>query len=110
MPYPRVADDGQTVDLDVHGATVREASDMIARLVSLAITRGRSTVRIIHGASTSEIDSDKLTIRTRLLELLEEGTLSPDVVSWFTFDTSTTLSLPQPTKVDRTKIVIYDLL
>ena len=53
MPYPRVDDDGQTVTLDLHGAPVDEAVRLARRLVREAARRGRRTVKIVHGQSTS---------------------------------------------------------
>jgi DNA-nicking Smr family endonuclease len=110
MPYPRLSDDGQTVEIDLHGASVREAESMLHRLFVIAARRGRGTVRIIHGASTSESDTDRPTIRSHLLEMLERGTLSPEVSDWFAFDTSTTVSLATPDRVDARPISIHDVV
>jgi len=110
MPYPRISDDGRTVEIDLHGASVREAESMLRRLVSIAVRRGRSTVRVIHGASTSESDAGRSTIRGHLLAMLESGTLSPDITDWFAFDTSTVVSLQTPSRADAARITINDVI
>ena len=72
MPYPRLDDDGQTVTLDLHGATVDEALALARRVVAEARRRGRANVRIIHGQSQR---GTRRTIREALYEALDHGTL-----------------------------------
>ena len=79
MPYPRLDDDGQTVTLDVHGATVDEALALARRVVAEAVRRGRPNVRIIHGASGR---GGRRTIREALYEALDRGTLAPGASHW----------------------------
>ncbi len=110
MPYPRVTDDGLAVEIDLHGATVSEAEGLVRRLVTIAARRGRSTIRVIHGASTSESGIGHTTIRSRLFELLEEGELSPEVTDWFSFDVATTLSLAAAGRRDDRRLTMSDLL
>ncbi len=79
MPYPRVDDDGQTVTLDLHGAPVDEAVDLARRLVREAARRGRSTVKIIHGESTSSGLYQNRTIKNVLYDLLDRNVLDAAV-------------------------------
>ena len=110
MPYPRITDDGLTAEIDLHGATVHEAEDLLRRLVTIASQRGRSTIRVIHGASTSESGTSRPTIRSRLFEMLEHGEFEPDVTDWFSFDAATTISLSTGSTVDDRPITINDLI
>lgn len=79
MPL-RLHDDGHAVRLDLHGATVAEAEQLIRRTVRLAAARGRDRLTVIHGASTSDRRYRNRTIRHTLYDLLDEGAL-PDVTS-----------------------------
>lgn len=63
---PRLDDDGQTVTLDLHGATVDEALRLAERTVQRAAARGRAQVRLIHGHSTSRRDYANRTIKHAL--------------------------------------------
>ncbi len=75
MPYPTLDDDGQTVTLDLHGATVDEALGLARRVVAAAARRGRRNVRIIHGRSTSDRPTRDRTIKQALHDLLDRGAL-----------------------------------
>lgn len=46
-------DDGQRVELDVHGCTVDGALDLIRGTLALASRRGRIQVEVIHGVGGS---------------------------------------------------------
>jgi DNA-nicking Smr family endonuclease len=109
MPYPRVSDDGQTIELDLHGASVQMAQDMILAIIPLAANRGRSVVRIIHGVSTSETFDDRSTIKSTLLALLEQGTLDRYVPDWIVLEGSTVVSLNVTGRRDSTRILIHDI-
>ncbi len=89
---PRLTDDGQTVTLDLHGATVADAEAMIRRAARLAADRGRSRLTVIHGTSTSSRLDRNRTIKHVLYDLLDAGAL-PDVTSDFRGDGSTALGL-----------------
>ena len=80
MAYPRVVDDAQTVTLDLHGASVDEALRLARRCVREAARRGRHTVKIVHGHSTSSGLYANQTIKTALYDLLDRGALG-DVVT-----------------------------
>ena len=110
MPYPVVSDDGRSIEIDLHGASVADAEFMLRRLVRMAAARGRSSIRVIHGASTSESGTGRITIRHRLHDLLETGELGSDVIDWVAFDTTTTLALAVTAVPDPARITIHDLV
>lgn len=70
---PRLTDDGYTVTLDLHGATVDEALDLTYETLYLAEERGRTSLKLIHGSSTS--DGTRRTIKQALYDLLDAGSL-----------------------------------
>lgn len=78
-PVPRLDDDGYAVTLDLHGARVAEALDLAEDVITAAARAGRSTVRVVHGHSTS--DGDRQTIKTELLAEIDRGTFAPHVAS-----------------------------
>ncbi|MDT0632753.1 Smr/MutS family protein [Rubrivirga sp. S365] len=81
MLRPRLDDDGRTVTLDLHGARVDEALGLAHAAVVEAARRGRSTVRVVHGASTS--GAGRRTIKTALHAELDAGAFAPPVTSSF---------------------------
>ncbi|MES3631025.1 MAG: Smr/MutS family protein [Longimonas sp.] len=72
----RLDDDGTTVTLDLHGLTVDEALSVTKQTLNLAEDRGRATLRIIHGHSTSGGIAPR-TIKTALHDALDTGFLHP---------------------------------
>jgi DNA-nicking Smr family endonuclease len=68
---PALRDDGHTVTLDLHGATVREAERLTDTTLRLAAARGRSSVKLIHGASTSSREYRNRTIKHAVQDLAE---------------------------------------
>ena len=92
---PRLTDDGRAVTLDLHGARVDEALDLVDALVAEAARRGRTTVRVIHGASTS--GAGQRTIKSALHEALDAGDFAPYVTSSFRQDGAVLLGVaPAP--------------
>ncbi len=73
MPYPRLDDNGMTVTLDLHGASVHEAIDIVYRVLDVAVERGRSSVKIIHGHSTSNGNPHERTIKKALHDEIDRG-------------------------------------
>ena len=69
----RLNDTGSSATLDLHGASVAEAEELALKFVEKAAERGRRTVRIIHGSSTTDDDPQNRTIKRALHDLLEEG-------------------------------------
>lgn len=93
MPFPTVTDDGATVTLDLHGATLIEADRLVRRCIRLASARGRSSAKLIHGTSTFERDPYRPTIKSLVGELLSSGELADYVTDYFAFGGHTTVSL-----------------
>ena len=96
MPGPRLDDDGQSVTLDLHGVRVAEAVDLAAALVVEAARRGRQTVRLVHGASTTDAGGER-TIKTALARALADGDYDRHVSSSFALDGMLVLGIaPSP--------------
>ena len=81
MARPHLVDDGRAVTLDLHGARVDEALDLVDALVAEAARRGRTTVRVVHGASTS--GTRERTIKSAVHDALDAGDFAPHVTSAF---------------------------
>lgn len=106
---PSVRDDGTSVTLDLHGATVDEAIDFTFRILYLAEERGRRQVKLIHGSSTSRGSSDRRTIKRTLYDLLENGSLgSHATTSWRSRD-FIVLALDVTVPSDPTRIQARDV-
>ncbi len=103
MARPHITDDGHAVVLDLHGAYVDDAIAMIRTVTRLASNRGRSTLRIVHGSSTSDPRERNRTIRHALKDLLESGDLSQWVADALPAEGHTLISLapgpPNPTRL-----------
>jgi len=67
-------DDGTTVMLDLHGLTVDDALAVTRQTLNLAENRGRTTLKIIHGHSTTGAPGQR-TIKTALYNALNSGFL-----------------------------------
>ncbi|HEX8386036.1 MAG TPA: Smr/MutS family protein [Rubricoccaceae bacterium] len=97
---PRLDDDGLAVTLDLHGARVDEAERLARAVVVEAARRGRSTLRVVHGHSTTDTGGGARTIKTTLLGLLDDGAFGPHVVSALRSDGHVLLGLaPAPRPV-----------
>ncbi len=72
MPRPRLDDDGQSVTLDLHGARVAEALGLAHAAAEESARRGRRTLRLVHGLSTTEAGARR-TIKTELADAWEAG-------------------------------------
>ena len=81
MRRPTISDTGSAVTLDLHGARVHEAEDLVLRVAELAARRGRSTLRVVYGASTTDRDGANRTVKTAVLALLDAGELDDWVAS-----------------------------
>jgi len=85
--------------LDLHGARVTDAEDLAEAVVIEASRRGRSTVRLVHGISTTEHNVDDWTIKTALHAMLDEGVFALYTTSAFRADGHLLLGIapaPQP--------------
>ena len=105
---PRLSDDGRTVTLDLHGARVDEAVGLLHRTARLAAERGRVTLRVVHGASTS--GAHPRTIRGALHALLVDGALAPDVTGAVRFEGHALLSLRAAPRPDPTPLRLLDVM
>lgn len=106
---PRILDEDGRLEVDLHGLTVDDALDWSARLVREAARRGRSSIRLIHGTSTTATRSEVRTIKTALQDWLSAR--RPEAVSsvWLE-DASCLLGLRRWGSPDPRPIRILDLL
>ncbi|MEM8602053.1 MAG: Smr/MutS family protein [Bacteroidota bacterium] len=102
----RLSDDGSTVTLDLHRVRVGDAESLIRRTIELAGERGRSTVRLVHGSSTS--GGGARTIKHLVHTLLDEGAL-PFVSSAFRTQDYAILSLGLGTRRDPRRLTLNDV-
>lgn len=107
---PRLDDDGHTATLDLHGATVEEALVLAERLVREAARRGRSSVKLIHGQSTSSRLYHNRTIKHSLYDLLDRGALDDVVAHAWRADGHLLLALDVTASSDPTPIRLRDIL
>lgn len=110
MPRPRLTDDGRAVELDLHGTRIDDAHALVRRTAALAAARGRTSMRVVHGASTSDPRARNPTIRHALLDVLERGELRPQVTDHAPFDGHTLLALAVGAARDPKRIVLADVL
>lgn len=110
MPSPRLNDDGHTVTLDLHGASVEEALDLAVRLVREAARRGRSSVKLVHGQSTSSRLYQNRTIKHALRDLMDRRTLDDVVVHVWRGDGHLLLALDVTASANPAPIRLFDLL
>lgn len=109
MPYPTLHDDGITVVLDLHGATVDEALNLALEAVRAAHRRGRSSIKLIHGTSTSDSYSDRRTIKSALYALIDEGLLDDYINSSWRADGYLLISMDATARPDPTCIHLREL-
>ena len=81
---PRLTDDGNRPELDLHGGTVDEALNLARRLIIESVRHGRNSVRLIHGMSTSA--PGKRTIKSALSNMIDGGQLTMHVSGTFKAD------------------------
>lgn len=101
---PSVRDDGTTVTLDLHGATVDDAIDATFRTLYLAEERGRQQMKIIHGSSTSRGPGDRRTIKRALYDLLDNGSLGAHTTTSMRSRNTLVLALDITASSDSTRI------
>jgi len=109
MPTPRLHDDGASVTLDLHGATVDEAVDLSLQTVRLAATRGRSSVKLIHGSSTTRRAPHRRTIKRALHELLDNDAFPAQATEAWRAEDYLVLALDVAATPDPTKIRLLDV-
>ena len=106
---PTLTDDGRAVTLDLHGARIAEAERLALRAAQEASGAGRSTLRIVHGASTTDWDGGNRTVKTAVLSLLDSGALDAWVASEHRMDGAVLLGLQASGAADRRRITLSDL-
>ena len=109
MPRPTVSDDGSSVTLDLHGATVREAEDLVIAGAEVAAESGRSTLRVVHGTSTTDWDGGNRTVKTAVLALLSSGDLDAWVASAHHAEGAVLLGLRPLGPPDREPLTLAEL-
>ncbi|HLT47298.1 MAG TPA: Smr/MutS family protein [Rubricoccaceae bacterium] len=109
MPRPRLTDDGTTVTPDLHGATVDEGLRLVRRGAALAAARGRATLRVVHGASTSDPRTRNRTLKHALHDLLDDDGLPEAHGHFAASEGVTVVSLGLPARRDPTPIRMLDL-
>jgi len=107
MPI-QLTDDGEAIVLDLHGATIAQARDLLSTTIRVACERGRATVRIIHGSSTSDGEGREATIKSAIKEDLHSGLL-PAVTGHVAAGGVTILSLPLGRPRDNRRIRLLDV-
>ncbi len=108
MRRPTLNDDGTTVTLDLHGATVSEALRLTDSLITEAARLGRSSVRLVHGTSTTDAGAHR-TIKTALLDALEDGDYDHDTVSDVRMEGVLILGLAPTSSPTRSRLRLSDL-
>ncbi|MEL6614557.1 MAG: Smr/MutS family protein [Bacteroidota bacterium] len=109
MPRPTLSDDGHAVTLDLHGARVAEAEDLLWAAAEVASGAGRSTLRVVHGASTTDWDGGNRTVKTAVLALLDSGSLDDWIASEHRTEGAVLLGLQASGVADRRRITLADL-
>jgi hypothetical protein len=87
---------------------VAEGERLILGVVRAAHARGRDSVRVVHGASTSALTHRNRTLRHALLDLLDEGALDAWVVSEVVTEGSTLLGLGVGRAADPRRLALPD--
>ena len=106
---PRLSDDGLSVTLDLHGARVPEAEGLVLAAAELAAECGRSTLRVVHGASTTDWDGGNRTVKTAVLALLSSGDLDAWVASAHHAEGAVLLGLRPLGPPDREPLTLAEL-
>ena len=109
MPGPVIHDDGSRVTVDLHGYRVHDAMRVVARVLQICKSYGRSSVRIIHGTSTSGKALGNKTIKEALYDALDRGDYSGTVTTNWREDGSILLALPILDRRNPKRITASDL-
>jgi DNA-nicking Smr family endonuclease len=102
-------DDGHTVELDLHRARVAEAARLFEEAAVLAAERGRQTLRVVHGRSTTDPRGEALTIKRVVHDVLASGYLDEYVASWLDRGGATLVGLVPAPEPDARRIRLTDL-
>jgi hypothetical protein len=107
MPI-RLDDDGTRVTLDLHGASVEQGLTLVRKAVQLAAARGRVSLNVIHGSSTSDPLARNRSLKHAVHDLYEGGGL-PGVTGALRHEGSTLLSLPLGGRPDPRRLTLRDV-
>lgn len=80
----RLVDNGVRPELDLHGCTVNQAVQLTRRLILESVRRGRDSIRLIHGKSTTT--PGQRTIKSALTDLMDHQQLPMHVSSVYKSD------------------------
>ena len=107
---PRLTDDGRRPVLDLHGCSVAKALALTRALIVESVKRGRDSVELIHGSSTSHIEDHRPTIRSALRKLISSGRMSLHVGQYLKRDASMVVALRRQTRQpDRRPITLQKI-
>ncbi len=109
MPHPRLEDDGTTVVLDLHGASVADALALARATVREAARRGRTYVRLIHGGSARRDAYRPGTIRQALHAWLDGRPAEVPIADAWRADGYLLLALTLPSHTDPVPIRLRDV-
>ena len=104
---PSLHDDGHTVTLDLHGATVHEAEALADVVLQRAAARGRVSVKLIHGSSTSSQQYRNRTVKHAVQDL---AAAHPSVTDTLRSEGFLTCSLDVTAHTDPSKLTLRDVL
>lgn len=105
---PRLADDGTTVTLDLHGDRVDDALRTARRALVAAARAGRPRLRIVHGTSTT--GTGARTIKTELHRWLDGGSADTLYASAERGDAVLTLHLDLTARPSPRRLTLRDVL
>ncbi|MCB0717846.1 MAG: Smr/MutS family protein [Bacteroidetes bacterium] len=108
MRGPSLTDDGSTVTIDLHGLTVEAAVSVFARTIRLASERGRSTIKAIHGSSSTISPHDQ-TIRNRVREYVNND-LESTIHARTLLDDYLIIGLPITHRTNSSRIKLTDVI
>ena len=94
----RLMDNGRRPVLDLHGCTVEQALALTRALIVEAAKRGRDSIELVHGSSTSDAEDHLPTIRSALRELIGSGRMTMHVGQYLKRDSSMVVALRRQTR------------
>jgi DNA-nicking Smr family endonuclease len=103
---PSLRNDGRAVTLDLHGATVREAEALADATLRRAAERGRASVKLIHGHSTSHRQQRNRTIKHAVQDL---AATHPAVTTALRAEGHLTCSLDVTARSDPASLTLRDV-
>ena len=108
---PRLLDYGERPELDLHGCTVQQAIQLVRALIVEASKRGRDSVKLIHGNSTSDAGGKNSTIKNEIHRLLDDNRMPSHVSQCLKSTSHVIVGLRRRTgRVNRQPIKVRDLV